>query len=120
VNVAARLEQRARPGETLIGEQTFHLVRDIALIEPVAGLTLKGKSQPVSAWRLLGVLLEAPAFARPITTPFVGRERELALLGAALERPRYRRTAPSATSSTGQTARNRARVARVEVTVAPS
>jgi class 3 adenylate cyclase len=85
VNVAARLEQHAQPGEILIGEQTFHLVRDIALTEPVAGLMLEGKSRPVPAWRLLGVLPEPAPFARPITTPFVGRERELARLGAALE-----------------------------------
>jgi class 3 adenylate cyclase/tetratricopeptide (TPR) repeat protein len=92
VNTAARLEQHAQPGEILIGEQTFHLVRDVALVEPVARFALKGKSQPVSTWRLLGVLPDAPALSRPITTPFVGRERELALLGAALEGARSERS----------------------------
>jgi hypothetical protein len=44
VNVAARLEQAAGPGEVLIGEQTWRLVRDAATVEPVAPLAVKGKA----------------------------------------------------------------------------
>ena len=47
VNVAARLEQAAGPGEVLIGEQTWRLVRDAAVVEPVAPLAVKGKGDPV-------------------------------------------------------------------------
>src|SRR5919204_2729754 len=53
VNVAARLEQTARPGEVLIGELTYALARD-ASVESVEPLVLKGKSEPVAAYRLLG------------------------------------------------------------------
>jgi predicted ATPase/class 3 adenylate cyclase len=86
VNVAARLEQNAKAGEILLGEQTGHLLGEAALVEPVPELALKGKAQPVSAWRLLSVLPDVPAFARPIATPFVGRRDELAALEAAFER----------------------------------
>ena len=38
VNVAARLEQAASPGEILLGEDTFALVRDAVIVEPVDAL----------------------------------------------------------------------------------
>ena len=85
VAVAQRLESSASPGEILIGEQTHRLVRDAVLVEPVEPLTLKGKSQPVQAWRLLGVVSGAPAFARRLDAPMVGRERELNELRTAFE-----------------------------------
>jgi predicted ATPase/class 3 adenylate cyclase len=86
VNVAARLEQNAKAGEILLGDQTALLLGEAALMEPVSELTLKGKAQPVSAWRLISVLPDVPAFTRPITTPFVGRGGELASLKASFER----------------------------------
>ena len=83
VNVAARLEQAAAPGEVLIGEATYALVRDAVAAEPVEPLTLKGKSEPVPAFRLVSVL-DAPE--RSHVSRFVGRERELAQIAAAWER----------------------------------
>src|SRR6187455_1813642 len=56
VNVAARFEQAAAAGEILIGAETRLLVRDAVLLEAVEPLTLKGKSQPVEAFRLLEVV----------------------------------------------------------------
>ena len=55
VNVAARLEQAAQPGEVLIGQPTLALVRDAAEVEPIEPLELKGKAEPVPAYRLLRV-----------------------------------------------------------------
>ena len=76
VNVAARLEQAAASGETLIGPKTRSLVRDAVRVEPVDPLTLKGKSGPVEAFRLLEVISDAAPLARHPETPLVGRERE--------------------------------------------
>ena len=45
VNVAARLEQAAEPGQILIGAPTMNLVRDAVVAEPVEPLTLKGKTR---------------------------------------------------------------------------
>src|ERR1700758_4074196 len=48
VNVAARLEQAAEPGEILIGAETIRLVRDAVELGEARILDLKGKSQPVT------------------------------------------------------------------------
>jgi tetratricopeptide (TPR) repeat protein len=80
VNVAARLEQAAEPGEVLLGEQTYRLVQDTVRVEPVGPLTLKGKAGPVAPYRLLEVVEGAPAVASRFDTPFVGRKEELARL----------------------------------------
>ncbi len=85
VNVAARLQQAAAPGEVLIGGPTLALVGDAVEVEQLEPLELKGKAQPVSAHRLLRVG-EAPE--RRHKTRFVGRERELAIVRQAWERAR--------------------------------
>ena len=61
VNVAARLEQAARPGDILVGGDTYRLVRHAVEAEPVEPLAVKGKAEPVGAFRLLRV---APRRAR--------------------------------------------------------
>jgi class 3 adenylate cyclase/tetratricopeptide (TPR) repeat protein len=83
VNVAARLEQEAQPGEVLIGAPTFALVGGAAEVEPVDPLELKGKADPVPAYRLLG-LRDVPE--RRHEALFVGRERELAIVREAWAR----------------------------------
>jgi hypothetical protein len=83
VNVSARFEQAAQPGEVLIGEGTHALVRGAVVAEPVEPLELKGKAERVPALRLVSVL-EAPE--RSHASRFVGREGELAVLGAAWKR----------------------------------
>src|SRR5947199_5820824 len=85
VNVAARLEQAAQPGEVLIGAETLQLVHDVVAVEPVEPLALKGKSEPVEAWRLLAVTGEA---MRQHGAPMVGRERQRRLLPEAFANAR--------------------------------
>ena len=77
VNVASRLEHAAESGEILIGGQTKRLVREGVSTEAVVPLELKGKAEPVTAFRLLEVLPDVPAFTRSIEAPFVGRVEEL-------------------------------------------
>jgi class 3 adenylate cyclase/tetratricopeptide (TPR) repeat protein len=85
VNVAARLEQGAAPGEILVGERTAALVgAAFDLSEPVS-IEAKGKEGGVQARRLVGAL----AASRPravLGRAFVGRERELESLELAFER----------------------------------
>ena len=83
VNVAARLEQAAQPGEILIGETTYRLTRDAVRAEPLEPLALKGKGEPVKAYRLLDVPSIAPTAARQLVSPMVGRDRQLAVLKQA-------------------------------------
>jgi class 3 adenylate cyclase/tetratricopeptide (TPR) repeat protein len=83
VNVAARLEQAAQPGEVIVGQPTLVLVGDAAEVEPVEPLELRGKADPVPAYRLLNV---REASERRHEALFVGRERELALVAETWER----------------------------------
>ena len=86
VNVAARLEQAAPTDEVLIGSETHRLVRDAVTVEPVEPLRLKGKSEPVPAFRLLEVIHGAHGLGRRLDSPLVGRDQELATLKQAFER----------------------------------
>jgi class 3 adenylate cyclase len=78
VNVAARLEQAATPGEVLVGEETLRLVRGAVEVEPAEQVAAKGKSEPVTAYRLVAV--RATTTPRRAGTPMVGRERQRKLL----------------------------------------
>ena len=74
VNVAARLEQAAAPGEVLLGAATFGLVRAAVEVSAQRLLELKGKAEPVAAWPLRVVNKE---LERRFATPMVGRHREV-------------------------------------------
>src|SRR5690606_26378868 len=52
VNVAARLEQAAGPGEILLGASTYELVRDAVRVTRTGDLRVKGKAVPLAAYRL--------------------------------------------------------------------
>jgi predicted ATPase/class 3 adenylate cyclase len=92
VNVAARLEQTARPGDVLIGETTYRLVKDAVDIEPVEPLELKGKSDAIAAYRLLSVSPDTAGHRRHLDSVMVGRTKELELLERALDRSAAGRT----------------------------
>jgi class 3 adenylate cyclase len=87
VNVAARLEQGAAPGEVRIGESTYRLVRAAVVAEPLPPVEARGRSEPVRAFRVLEVDVGAPV-GRRLDAEIVGRDQELATLrrafGAAL------------------------------------
>jgi class 3 adenylate cyclase/tetratricopeptide (TPR) repeat protein len=86
VNVAARLEQAATAGEIVIGQDTHRLVRDAVEVEPLDPLPVKGKGDPVAAFRLLRVKPEVAGFTRRLDSPIVGRGHELSLLSEAFAR----------------------------------
>jgi tetratricopeptide (TPR) repeat protein len=87
VNVAARLEKAAGPGEVLCGALTAELVGGRAVFRARQPVILKGKREPVEVW-------EAVAMGRPedaLTTldlPLLGREEEMAYLEALWHRVR--------------------------------
>ena len=86
VNVAARLEQAATPGEILIGEPTYRLVRGSVSAEPVEPLSVKGKTDLLQAFKLISVLTESDQPAARMGSPMVGREPERMLLRWAFDR----------------------------------
>ena len=84
VNTAARLEQAAGGGEIVLGDLTYRLARDQIEVEFMAPLDLKGKAEPVPAYRLVRVGEQA-AMEPSHGTPFVGREVEMGRLSGALD-----------------------------------
>ena len=90
INVAARLEQNAAPGEIFLGETTYLLVRDAVVADSVSPLTVKGKSAPLLAWRLHDVKPEAPGLQRPLDAPIVAREAELEVLSRSFAQSQQR------------------------------
>ncbi|MBI4259416.1 MAG: AAA family ATPase [Actinobacteria bacterium] len=92
VNVAARLEQLAEPGQILAGERTVRSSWGLRF-RPVGPLDLRGRSEAVTAFELLGPEggeTLPPAAPRPpsvaVEPPFVGRSAELELVGALVDR----------------------------------
>jgi len=86
VNVAARLEQAASPGEILIGAPTFRLTRDAIDVKTMAPLAVRGKAQELEAFRLIAVHPTTPALSRWMDSPLVGRRHELMLLTESFSR----------------------------------
>ena len=84
VNVAARLEQAAAPGQILIGESTYRLAAAFVDADPVPALDLKGKSEAVPAYELVGVRSEAGR-TESKGAEVIGRTQELSALLAAFE-----------------------------------
>jgi class 3 adenylate cyclase/tetratricopeptide (TPR) repeat protein len=86
VNLAARLEQVAEPGQILIGDATYRLVWNAAAVDPLPPLSVKGMSEPVLAWSLLRVEQHAPGWTRRLDSPLVGRDLELRVLEEMFQR----------------------------------
>ncbi|HEX6579748.1 MAG TPA: adenylate/guanylate cyclase domain-containing protein [Actinomycetota bacterium] len=86
VNLAARLEQAAHPGEVLLSDPTLRLVRRDVETEPLGAISLKGFGDQVVVHRLVSSASPTEPRARGRESNLVGRERELDLLIGALER----------------------------------
>jgi predicted ATPase len=86
INLAARLQQAAEPGEILIGETTRRLLGDRVTVAEVAPFPVKGKSSLISASRVLAVAADTQPLSTSVGYPFVGRKKDLRLLREAFER----------------------------------
>ena len=88
-HLAARMEQLARPGTTLLTGETLRLVEGYVEVNPLGPVPVKGLQEPIAVYELrragpLRSRLHAAA-ARGLTR-FVGREGELEQLRQALGR----------------------------------
>src|SRR6266536_2031201 len=87
INLAARLQQSAAPGEILIGPAANSLALGSLEVEEVEPLEVKGRSAPLRAWRV--VCADADR-ARPmrsaVVAPLIGRDAELELLANTFDR----------------------------------
>jgi class 3 adenylate cyclase len=82
VNTASRLQGSAPPGGVLVDEATMRATDVAVAFEGVGALELKGKTEPVEAWRALRVVAGRGGARRSsrLEAPFVGRDDELRLL----------------------------------------
>ncbi len=87
INLAARMEQTAQPGTVQIAHDTYKLVAPAFDCEDLGGIEVKGKAEPVRAYRVIG-RKAMPGQLRGIaglSSPLVGRGQELAALMQVLE-----------------------------------
>jgi len=93
VNVAARLQQSASPGEILVGPGVERLTRGRIETEPVGSLELRGFREAFPVWRVEAAC-EGGRPLGSLTAPLVGRDEELELLENTFNRiSRHRRAA---------------------------
>jgi class 3 adenylate cyclase/tetratricopeptide (TPR) repeat protein len=82
INLAARMEQTAQVGTLQISEETYKLVSPFFEVQSLGGVEVKGKSEPIQTYRVLGVK-STPKQLRGLeglSSPLVGRDTHLALL----------------------------------------
>src|SRR5437867_10624681 len=88
-HLAARMEQLARPGTTLLSADTLRLAEGYIEVRPLGPVPVKGLPAPVEMYELIRfgpVRSRLQAAAVRGLTPFVGREREVDKLREVLER----------------------------------
>lgn len=93
INLAARMEQTAQPGTVQIAEPTYRLIAPLFQVETREGIEVKGKAEPVRAYRVLQQLA-VPGSLRGIAglrSRLIGRDQELAALWSAVEAARQGR-----------------------------
>ncbi len=79
INVAARLQQRAEPGQILIGPAAYRLTLDRIEVEDLGPMKVKGRDEPLWAWRALAAFDGGPR-SLSLEAPLVGRDVELSML----------------------------------------
>ncbi|MDX2471442.1 MAG: adenylate/guanylate cyclase domain-containing protein [SAR324 cluster bacterium] len=53
VNLTARLESKAEPGQVLISEETFALIKDVIACEKKEAISMKGFDKPVNTYKVI-------------------------------------------------------------------
>jgi len=88
-HLAARMEQLAAPGNIQLTAETLRLVEGLVEVDPLGPVPIKGLSEPVEVFELMGAGAARTRFqaaARRGLTRFVGRSAELEQLRDALDR----------------------------------
>src|SRR6188472_512837 len=84
VNLAARLQQLAEPGQILIGPAAHRLTLGRLEVEDIGPVQIRGREDPVWVWAATAA--GARPAARVPVTPLVGRDHELDLLANTFAR----------------------------------
>lgn len=81
VNLAARLQAHAAPGETLISDSVRAAVEEFVELDSIGDVSIKGLAAPARVWRVIG---ERAARSFDVAPPLVGRRAEIKLLNSLL------------------------------------
>lgn len=82
INLAARMEQTAQPGTVQVAHDTYKLVKPLFEFEQLGGIEVKGKAEPVPAYRVLGTkeIRRRDRGIEGLKAEMVGRRAEMAAL----------------------------------------
>jgi predicted ATPase/class 3 adenylate cyclase len=85
MNTASRIQSAAKRGQILVGETVYKLTKDVFYYNEVGEITVKGKERPLRVYAPLGIRPQLTRFGKAMAkglTPYIGREKELAILRA--------------------------------------
>ena len=87
INLASRLSSLAKPGEILVGLETYHQAEGHFTFESLEPTTIKGKAEPVQVHKVLSQKEEPVTLHRlsGLRADLIGRKVELAELSEAVE-----------------------------------
>ena len=88
INVASRLCNLAKAGETLVGQTTYSQTNGFFSFEPLEPIKVKGKSKPIQVYRFLAPK-ELPKKTHGVSglrAELIGRRKEMATLAQAVDR----------------------------------
>jgi class 3 adenylate cyclase/tetratricopeptide (TPR) repeat protein len=88
VNTTARLQSAAPRNGILVGEVTYRATRQAIEYRDADAVEAKGKAEPVRVWEAVAARSRVTSEAVSVSSPLVGRDRELAVLSELLVRVR--------------------------------
>jgi DNA-binding SARP family transcriptional activator/tetratricopeptide (TPR) repeat protein len=109
VTAAGRLQQAGKDGDVIVGGAAQRLIRGAVVLKPAEDVAVEGNGS--TAWRVLGIVAGAPAFAPQSDAPMVGRQTELTRLRTAF-RVAVRSRSPSRFTVVGEAGIGKSRLAR--------
>ena len=90
INLASRLQGLAQENDILIGEETYRLATAHFSFQAVAPARVKGKAEPVQAYKLLSSMPESAMVHRlqGVQAELIGRETQMTMLAEAVQKLR--------------------------------
>ena len=86
VNLASRLEQKAKPGEILISKATYERIKNIFDVSPLAPIKVKGKAEPIDRYKIIGISGAGFELPKEAQIKMIGRDKELRTLSRLLKK----------------------------------
>ena len=87
INLGARLGRLSKPGEILVGSETYRQAMHYFEFESLEAIKIKGKAEPIQIYKVLSHREQPPAFhnTQGARADLIGRDQELAVLEQAVQ-----------------------------------